>query len=212
MSLGFKRVAHETAVTIHDVTKSHLHELAELHSNMKCHDTPEIYITTSLGKLAFSMSDRAGNEKKANQPLDEWRDDALQQFSDPPSKVHHFYCMAYILLGVHNYICSDLIAQENFLVPEHGPLGRDRLPVFKFWSKKNTAVERLPRTTSDIFGPSGDHHGVRDMWEAHCSQNGLKSNIGNYEISNRLKSKLQTIISEDQTGFISGRFMGKIFA
>ncbi|XP_045198613.2 uncharacterized protein LOC123552927 [Mercenaria mercenaria] len=192
MSLGFNRVAHETAVAINEVTKSHLHELADLHSSVD-HDgtSAESYIVNSLEKLAFTMSDRASNEKKADRLLDEWRDQVLQQNIENPSKVHHFHCMAHVLLGFHNYICADLKAQQSSLVAEHGLLGRDNLSVFKFWSKKGTVVERALRTTSDVFGPSGDHHGVRDIWEAHCAKNGLKSVIGNYK-DNRFNALFQT--------------------
>lgn len=191
MSLGFNRVDRETAVNINDVTISHIQELADLHSNIDPNEPPESYIASSLEKLAFTMSDRASNEKKAVQLLDEWRDEILKHYTETPSKVHHFYCMAHVLLGFHNYICADLKALEKSLVQEHGPIGRDNLPAFKFWSTKGTVVERLLRTTSDVFGPSGDHHGVRDIWEAHCAKNGLKSEIGNYK-DNRFNALFQT--------------------
>ena len=74
MSLDFNKVAHETAAAIIHVTQSHIHELADLHSIVASEETPEHYITTSLEKLAFTMSDRANNAKKADKLLDEWRD------------------------------------------------------------------------------------------------------------------------------------------
>ena len=80
---------------------------------------------------------------------------------------------------------------ESSIATEHGQLGRDNLSVFKFSSKKGTVVERVLRTESDIFGPSGDHHGVRDLWEAYCARNGLKSVIGNYK-DNRFNALFQT--------------------
>lgn len=52
--------------------------------------------------------------------------------------------------------------------------------VFKFWNKKEMVVERVLRTTADIFGPVGEHHGIRDRWEVHCSSLAIKSVIGNY--------------------------------
>ena len=100
--------------------------------------------------------------------------------------------MAHVLLGFHNYICGkDLKDHESVMVEEHGPLGRDALQSFKYWSKKGTVLERALRTTSEVFGPSGNHHGVRDSWEAHCAENGIKSVIGNYR-DNRFNALFQT--------------------
>jgi hypothetical protein len=47
------------------------------------------------------------------------------------------------------------------------------------------------KTTSEVFGPAGDHHGVRDLWEAHCADNGVKSLIGNYK-DNRFNALFKT--------------------
>jgi hypothetical protein len=47
------------------------------------------------------------------------------------------------------------------------------------------------RTTADIFGPVGDHHGVRDRWEAHCANLGIKSVIGSYR-NNRFNALFET--------------------
>jgi hypothetical protein len=55
--------------------------------------------------------------------------------------------------------------------------------IFKRWSDKSTALERVVRTTSEVFGPAGDH-GVRDLWEARCAENGGKPLIGNYKDNN----------------------------
>ncbi|KAH3725616.1 hypothetical protein DPMN_051463 [Dreissena polymorpha] len=77
------------------------------------------------------------------------------------------------------------------IVSKEGPIGRDSMPVFKNWSKKQTLIERVAKTTSDIFGPAGDHLGVRDKWEAHCSRNGTRSFIGNYK-DNRFNALFQT--------------------
>ena len=60
-----------------------------------------------------------------------------------------------------------------------------------FWSKKQSAVERAVRTTSDTFGPAGDHHSVRDRSEAYCIANGVKSLIGNYR-DNQFNAIFQT--------------------
>ena len=80
--------------------------------------------------------------------------------------VHNFHCMADVLLGFHRFACVDLKALELKIVEEKGPLGRDTLPVFKNWSQKGTVLERAVRTTSDTFGPAGDHLGLRDRWKA----------------------------------------------
>ena len=49
-------VAHKTAAVINDVTKSHIHEPADVHSIVDRENPPENYITTSLESLAFTMS------------------------------------------------------------------------------------------------------------------------------------------------------------
>ena len=176
-------MAHETADTINSVTNTHVQELASLNSAVSkvCENETDnqsgadVFLKSSLEKLAFTMSDRASNEKKADRLLDEWRDSVLGQCNENEQpKVLHFHCMAHVSLGFHRYICKDHVELEKSLVQENGPLGRDSLPVFKYWSKKGTAVERTLRTVSEGCGPAGDHHGVRDLWEAHCASNGKK--------------------------------------
>ena len=195
ISLGFNRVTHETATTINDVTKRHLHELADLHSVSASSDNvaqhKEEYVAMSLQKLAFTMSDRASNEKLANKLLNDWREETLQNFDGDIKSVHSFHCMAHVLLGFHNYLVPDMKEMETKIAETEGPLGRDKMPVFKTWSKKQSAVERTVKTTSDTFGPAGDHYGVRDRWEAYCSANGVKSLIGNYR-DNRFNAIFQT--------------------
>ena len=138
------------------------------------------------------MSDRASNEKLADKLLNEWRDEILTLCDDDQKQeVHHFHCMAHVLLGFHRYACNDLKLHETSLVGEKGPLGRDSLPVFKFWRTKGTIVERVLRTTSETFGPVGDHHGLRDRWESHCAMSGIKSVVGNYR-DNRFNAIFQT--------------------
>ena len=66
VSLGFNRVAHESAVTIHDITKSHLNELADMNTTTDKDTSSEEYIKLSLEKLAYTTSDRVSNEKKAS--------------------------------------------------------------------------------------------------------------------------------------------------
>ena len=99
--------------------------------------------------------------------------------------------MAHVLLGFQNYIVPDTKEQEIEIVAKDGPLGRGRMPIFKAWSKKQSATERAVRTASDIFGPAGDHNGLLDRWEAHYSANAIKSLIGNYR-DNRFNAIFQT--------------------
>lgn len=140
-SLGFSRVAHETAETIQSVTENHLVELGTMNSATNKNSCTETFITESLKKLAFTMSDRASNEKKATRLLDEWRDEILSQCPDQEkTSLHHFHCMAHVLLGFHRYICQDLKDFETTLCAKEGPLGRDQLPVFKFWKTKGAIV------------------------------------------------------------------------
>ncbi|CAG2245173.1 unnamed protein product [Mytilus edulis] len=68
MSLGFHRIAHETAATITKVTQGHLSELSGLNVTKKSFPPQDVrenaadYVARSLGKLAYTMSDRASNE------------------------------------------------------------------------------------------------------------------------------------------------------
>lgn len=52
------------------------------------------------------MGDRAANEKRTDQLLDEWREEMLQEGEDI-EVVQHFHCMAHVLLGLHNYVIPD---------------------------------------------------------------------------------------------------------
>lgn len=99
--------------------------------------------------------------------------------------------MAHVLLGFHKYVADDLKKFEKEFIASEGPVGRDKLPFFKFWSKKQSILERISYTASDIFGPAGDHLGLRDWWDAYCASKGIKSLIGNYR-DNRFNSLFQT--------------------
>ena len=105
ISLGFNRVYKENAISINNVTKSHLKELGKLHANMVKEETEDeaTFVARSLEKLSYTMSDRASNEKLANKLLEEWRDDVLKDFKGDKGIVHHFYCMAHVILGFHSY-------------------------------------------------------------------------------------------------------------
>jgi len=187
ISLGFNRIAKENAETINQVTKNHLQELATL--NDSGNETE--YVAKALSKLSFTMSDRASNEKLADKMLDEWRDKMLANYDCNKEIVQHFHCMAHVLLSFHSYSTPELKQLEIDLIDTTGPIGRDTLPVFKHWSKKETFVQRAVRTTADVFGPAGEHLGVRDRWDAYCSNNGIKSLIGNYR-DNRFNALFET--------------------
>jgi hypothetical protein len=114
LSLGFTKVANETAAIITEVTKFHLKELAEIHTENinECsskHEITEDYILSFLHKLAFTMSDRASNEKLAKNKLTSWRDDVLKCDNEQEKKtVKHFHCMPHVLLSFHHYLCEDI--------------------------------------------------------------------------------------------------------
>ena len=99
------------------------------------------------------MSDRASNEKKPDRLLAIWRDELLGQCTAHGThQVEHFHWMAHVLLGFHRYVCKDIKDLESGIVSDIGPLGRDELPVFRFWRTNGTIVERLLlKTVSDVF-------------------------------------------------------------
>ena len=131
MSLGFTRVSRETAVEINNTTKEHLNELANIQVNLHEEGNAQDYIRESFEKMAFTMSDWAATEKKANEDLSNWRDDLLHQCDrdNDRNEVLHFYCMAHVLLGFHSYTSKEMREHENHLVSEVGPLGRDNIGV-----------------------------------------------------------------------------------
>ena len=197
ISLGFTRVAHETATAINSVTQQHLEELSQVNEAKKKatehEQQDDEYIARALERLSFAMSDRASNEKRATQLLIEWRDGVLRNCREEETinMVHSFHCMAHVLLGFHQYASKDIKEFEKRLVEQHGSLGRDKLQMFKFWKTVKTVVERVVLMSSDTFGPVGEYLGVRDRWEAHCKAVGIKSIIGNYK-DNRFNALFQT--------------------
>ena len=181
MSLGFREVASETGNTIAEVAQDHLKELAFVSGEGS--DFLEKVVTT----LSVYMSDRASNEKKSNRVLDEWRQEVLQDTpKDKVPEVHKFYCMAHVLLGFHKNVVDGIGAIQS----ETGPLGRDKLPQFQHF-RRDSVVERVALATSEVFGPVGDYLGLRDLWEVHCANHGIKSRIGSYK-DNRFNGLFET--------------------
>ncbi|KAH3725877.1 hypothetical protein DPMN_051730 [Dreissena polymorpha] len=134
-SLGLTHVARETGKAIQEVTEQRLSEIATTFNQIK---PTEDFITQSLSKLAFTMSDRASNEKLADKLLFEWHDGLLASCNDQHEiqTVQHFHCMAHVLLGFHRYVCKDMKHVEKEIVAESGPIGSDNLPVFNFGRKQ----------------------------------------------------------------------------
>ncbi|KAH3839779.1 hypothetical protein DPMN_113216 [Dreissena polymorpha] len=93
--------------------------------------------------------------------------------------------MAHVLLRFHRYVCTDIKLLEKELSEVGGPLGRDSLPAFKFWSKAGKVIERVVGNTADTFGPAGEHYGLRDRWEAYCRDNGKYVNP-NYKMRTQI--------------------------
>ncbi|XP_076308437.1 uncharacterized protein LOC143223841 [Tachypleus tridentatus] len=182
MSVGFCQVASETAQTISNVTSEHLDELAAVAGGDK-----NIFLHNILSKLSFFMSDRAAAEKKSNILLEEWRNSVLEDASeDDVQEINKFYCMAHVLLGCHRNVLGEI----GPVINEKSALGRDQLPQFVNY-RKDCIVERVVQTASDVFGPVGDHLGLRDLWEVHCATLDLKSLINNYK-DNRFNGLFET--------------------
>ena len=129
--------------------------------------------------------------KISNILLDQWRDEILKDVDgERKSIVHHFYCMAHVLLGFHRYSVANLKGKQSAIIASDGKFGRDKLERFKFW-RQEFCGERTVRMVSEIFGPVGDYLGLRDVWEAHCAEHGIKSRIGQYK-DNRFNCLFET--------------------
>ena len=185
MSCGFTKVASETGQTIADVTIGQLKELAFVTGQSESD-----FLVSLLQKLSFYMSDRASNEKKSHKILDQWRADVLKNIPEEQKpEVHKFHCMAHVLLGFHTNVLSELSPEQKHL-EETMDLGRDKLEQFGSF-RPDQVAQRVIKATSDVFGPVGEFLGLRDLWEAHCAQHGIKSRISNYK-DNRFNGLFQT--------------------
>ena len=58
------------------------------------------------------MNDRAANEKKSCDLLDEWIEEMLAGENIPQKAVKHLHCTAHVLLGFHAYVLSSLSKLE----------------------------------------------------------------------------------------------------
>ena len=54
------------------------------------------------------MKERAENEKKSCDLLDEWKEEMLAAENIPQKAVKHLHCAAHVLLGFHAYVLSSL--------------------------------------------------------------------------------------------------------
>ena len=127
------------------------------------------------------MSDRAANEKCAQQNLEQWREDLLTDANtfDEEKVLHNMHCMAHALLGFHSYTVKHLAALQSTI---EEPLGRDKDAFLKRWSRQSdVVVVRVVRMAAEILGPMGDQKsGVMDKWQAYLAEHNSKSYIGSY--------------------------------
>ena len=83
-------------------------------------------------------------------------DDLLDQCNDnETSQMEHFHCTTNVLRGFHRYtcMCKDIKALESDIV----------------FDVDSNSGRKIVNTVSDVFAPSDDHHGLREIWEAHCA-------------------------------------------
>ena len=85
------------------------------------------------------MSDRASNKKLANKLLNDWRGEILQNFDEAIQR----QSVVPVVLGFHNFLVPDILEKKLKFVETDGPLGRDKMPVFNIWSKKQSAVDHI---------------------------------------------------------------------
>ena len=104
-------------------------------------------------------------KKKSNEFLEKWKADTLRKNGDENSqKMHHLFCLAHVLLGFHSYTLNAIT----------------KLPTYQSQDYKHP-INVLLKYASDLFGPVGDHRGLRPQWEAHCAANNIKSTIKSYK-------------------------------
>ena len=183
LPLGYTMIAHEDSGTIVRNVKNQLDEL------ICCALDDELTLPDIVGKLTYTMSDRAANDKKADRVLGEWKTEVVGD--QQAQVVHNFYCMAHALLGFHSYSKKQLSEQQKQMKKDGVVLGRDVMPVYGRFGDQ-LAAERLPMHVSAIVGPMGDErNGVQDKWTAYCKDHHIKSQIPTYK-DNRFNALFDT--------------------
>jgi len=193
LSLGFKRVARETAQAIADNLKEELSELASVHQWGKDTSDSDASLVTFLRTLTFMMSDRAANEKLSNQIILEWVDECLDKTSNDRNKlvIHLFYCSAHVLLGFSTDTAKQLQHLQSELEKGSTPFGRKADGQFSRYSEP-FCIPRVVRMTSELLGPNVDEkNGLRDKWLSFCREKGIRSVIGDYK-DNRFNALFAT--------------------
>ncbi|KAL8621575.1 hypothetical protein ACOMHN_026246 [Nucella lapillus] len=191
IQLRFKTVARETGERISSSVQEDLEELRMVR-NFDCEDE-DTFLTNILMTFTSTMSDRAANEKKANELLKKWRDQILMETEnmDEISTLHNFYCMAHVLLGFHSYADKNFREQHRKYIDQNIRLGREASGAFlKF--KREFPAHRLIRLASNSCGPVGDEKsGVREKWLAYCRSTGTKSLLQSHR-DNRFNALFET--------------------
>lgn len=153
--LGWSSVSSETGKAIAEEGKEKLGELVEEDEEM----------VKLMKSLQYTMSDRAANEKKSNEILEEWRKQKLSNYGEEnASKIHHLFCLAHVLLGFQSYTISGIKKLDRY---DNGDLKHPIVVILK--------------DSSDLFGPVGDYRGIRNQWEAFCIENNIRSTIKAYK-------------------------------
>ena len=167
LPLGFQHVARETGETISSTVRKKLLELDSTEQTFSADkrepaedevNQEDSFLATMLKKLAYFMGDRAANEGKADELLNRWRLELLQQAAGETengniSAVHSLHCMAHALLGFVHHGNAQFQQLQTELNQQDIKLGRDQLSFFsKFLSTLKFIT--LVRTTSEPFGKS----------------------------------------------------------
>lgn len=139
---------------------------------------PDTFITDAARCLIYFMSERAVNEKKSDKLLQAWQDDQLSKRQDNPD-AHNLYCTAHVHLGFHHYIRKDLETYQKTATDDgSGRLGRHSESFIRPF-KLLQAASRVCSVASNVFTPVWDHLGLRDIWEAFCSERSVSPLITN---------------------------------
>ena len=159
--LAWSSVASETERVIQHDTIEKLGKILDDSVDMK----------EFLEKLKFYMNDRAANEKKSCDLLDEWKEEMLAAENIPQKAVKHLHCAAHVRLGLHAYVLSSLRKLE--VIP-----GNDQ---------NNLSSHFLETCLMFFFAIVGDYTGLSQRWEGLCMERGIKTVIKLYK-DNRFNS------------------------